>query len=149
MDPYSRRALLLDHDGPNRMLLAYAMSMGRIDYEEAETVAECVELWQPETFAFAFVDMELPKRDGLEVIAWLRENDTTLAIVVSSINDDPDFVAQAVAAGCDLVLIKPYQIELLLTLAKILNQETLRAADRVLVIDDRQRPSWVTRNSAE
>src|SRR5258706_8403070 len=111
-----RRAILLDGNPNNRMLLEYALAMGRIEYYEASTGTQAMELWEQNTYAFAFLDMELPDMNGLELTRFFRQRDPEIAIVIASVNDEPEFVSAAVEAGCDLYLIKPFQLDMLMTL---------------------------------
>jgi CheY-like chemotaxis protein len=142
-----RRAILLDSNANNRMLLEFALAMGRIEYYEASTGQQVVELWGQNTYAFAFLDMELPDMNGLELTRFIRSRDPDIAIIIASVNDEPESVAAAVEAGCDLYLIKPFQLDMVMTLAKIINAENLRAAPNVLVIDDQSRPRWEPRSA--
>src|SRR5437762_14386272 len=115
-----RRAILLDNNQNNRMLLEFALAMGRIEYYEASTGGQALELWAQNTYAFVFLDMELPDINGLSLTRRIRRQDAEVAIIISSVNDEPEAVSAAVAAGCDLYLIKPFQLDMLMTLAKII-----------------------------
>jgi CheY-like chemotaxis protein len=140
-----RRAILLDSNSNNRMLLEYALAMGRIEYFEASSAEQVMELWDQNIYAFAFLDMEVGDMDGLELTRFIRERDPEIAIVLASVNDEPEAVTAAVDAGCDMYLIKPFQLDILMTLAKIINAENLRAAPNVLIIDDQARSRWESR----
>lgn len=57
---YDHRALLLDDDDANRMLLSVALQMGALPFSEARSGKEALDLWSPGKFAFAFLDIDLP-----------------------------------------------------------------------------------------
>ncbi|HLY29082.1 MAG TPA: response regulator [Aggregatilineales bacterium] len=141
-----RRALILDQEESNRMLLEYAMAMGRIDFDEADNARSLLELWKPGDYLFAFLNTEIRDMDGLSLVSRMRREDPNIAIVICSANDDPLYISAAVGAGCDMYLIKPYSLDMLMTLMKILDADNLRSASSVLIIDDQQRPRWEMRS---
>jgi CheY-like chemotaxis protein len=142
----NRRALLVENNPNNRMLFEFALLMGRVDFESAETIEQINELWQPDTFAFFIINIDREEKDGLALTKFVRENDPDIGILVFSINDEQEEVERAVEAGCDLYIVMPFQLEILLTLAKIIDAATLREAENILVIDDRTRPRWEPRH---
>jgi DNA-binding response OmpR family regulator len=142
---YERRALVLDDNEGNRTLIKFVLQMHRIELAEAGTAKAALSLWRPYTFAFAFLDIELPDFSGLEVANIMRRNDEGVAIIMCSTNDEPHTVRTAVAAGCDLFLVKPFQLDSLISLIKMMERAQLRAAARVLVIDNTSRYRWEAR----
>ena len=54
----------------------------------------------------AVIDLGLPDRDGSEVIGELRKADSSLSVLVLTVQHDPDRHAQAVRAGANEVLTK-------------------------------------------
>src|SRR5947209_15299697 len=101
-----RRALILDDNDGNRMILKFAMQMSQVDFAEAATGQAALDLYKTNSFAFAFLDIELPDISGLEVAQKLREQDESLAIIMCSTNDDPTTITKAVDAGADMFLVK-------------------------------------------
>ncbi|MEP7288929.1 MAG: response regulator [Chloroflexota bacterium] len=140
--PYERRALILDDNEGNRSLLKIAVQMGKLDVVETSSGIEACNLWQPFKFAFAFLDIELPDISGLEVARQIREADQGIAIVMCSANDDPETINSAVQVGCDLFLIKPFLLDTLTNLVKLMDRAALRALPRVLIVDNTSRHRW-------
>ena len=140
-----RCALIMDQEESNRMLLEYAMAMGRIDFDEADNAKSLLALWKPGKYLFAFLNTEVRDIDGLGLVSRMRREDSEIAIVICSANDDPLYITAAVGAGCDMYLIKPYSLDMLMTLMKIIDAENLRAAPNVLIIDDQMHPRWEMR----
>ena len=135
-------ALILDDNEGNRMLLKFVMSMAKVDCVEAVDGQEALRLWKPGEFGFVFLDIELPDINGLEVLRSIRATDPNLAIIMCSTNDDPVTIAQAVKDGCDLFLIKPFQLDTLMTLVKTMTPKNLRSVPHVLVIDNTAHARW-------
>lgn len=142
---YERRALILDDNDSNRMLLKFVMQLNGIDHDEASTAQEALQIWRRGAYSFAFLDIELPDRSGLEVARQMRAADDGLAIIMCSTNDDPHIVAIAVKGGCDMFLVKPFQLDTLMTLVKTMDRVSLRVAAKVLIIDNTARSRWEAR----
>jgi len=70
--------------------------------------------------AVVFLDLKLPYRSGLDVLAWLRQQkelESTVVVVLASSNE-PNDLRQSYALGANSYLVKPPTPEQLLDLAK-------------------------------
>jgi DNA-binding response OmpR family regulator len=142
---YQHSALVLDDNDGNRALLNFVMKLSNLEITEASTAQAALAVWKPETFSFAFLDIELPDINGLEVARRIRASDNGVAIVMCSTNDDPVTINSAVEAGCDVFLVKPFQLDTLMNLVKVMNRGSLRATTKVLIIDNTARHRWELR----
>lgn len=142
---YEHRALLLDDDDANRMLLSVAFDMVQLPFVEARNGQQALELYEANRFAFAFLDIDLPDISGIEVARRIRAQDQGIALIMCSANDDPLTVAEAVAVDCDLFFVKPFQLDALLNTVRMLDRAALRANPRILIVDNTQRPRWEDR----
>lgn len=142
---YEYRALLLDDDDANRMLLSVAFDMVQLPFTEAQTGEQALKLHQTNHFAFAFLDIDLPDISGIEVARRIRRQDQGIALIMCSANDDPRTIAEAVAVDCDLFFVKPFQLDTLLNMVRMLDRAALRANPRILIVDNTQRPRWEDR----
>jgi CheY-like chemotaxis protein len=146
--PYEHRALLLDDDDANRMLLSVAFDMVQLPFVEAQNGEQALRLYAENRFAFAFLDIDLPDISGIEVARRIRAQDQGIALIMCSANDDPLTLAEAVAVDCDLFFVKPFQLDTLLNTVKMLDRAALRANPRILIVDNTQRPRWENRLSS-
>ena len=78
--------------------------------------AECMERRWPQ---YVLLDMEMPHRNGLDTVRWIREQEAARGrprcrVLMLSGNDDPQTPARALAAGADRFLAKPASRERLL-----------------------------------
>lgn len=142
---YPRRALVLDDDDSNRTLLKVLMEMGKLDFAEAANGNDALALWRPGQFSFAFLDIEVPDLNGLEVARRIREQDSNVAIVMCSANDDPHIIDRVAEVDADMFMGKPYQLDVLLSLIRLLDRAGLRSNRRILVVDNMARARWVDR----
>jgi CheY-like chemotaxis protein len=144
-EPAPRRALLMDDDDANRMLLSAAMQLGGLDFDEAPGGTAALAIWQPGAYVYCFLDIEMPDMSGLEVARRMRAQDAEVVLIMCSANDDPDVLAEALAADCDIFFVKPFQIDALLSVVRVTDPRRLRHSPRVLVVDNAQRPRWEPR----
>jgi len=145
---YERRALILDDNDGNRMILKFAMQMGKLEFAEAADAASALNMFTPGAFSVAFLDIELPDINGLEIAKRFRSQDAGIAIIMCSTNDDPVTISAAVKLGCDMFLIKPFQLDRLLALVKDIDRAALRAKRNVLIVDNTDRQRWEPRPTA-
>jgi len=75
------------------------------------------------------LDMKLPKRSGLEILAWLRSEPTLkrLPIIMLSSSNQPEDINQAYDLGANSYLVKPGSIDELVELAHAIENYWLRA----------------------
>jgi CheY-like chemotaxis protein len=69
---------------------------------------------------FLLLDMEMPVKNGLETVRWVREQEAAhghsrCLVVMLSGNDDPESSKRAIAAGANRFLVKPVSREALLS----------------------------------
>lgn len=146
---YERRALILDDNDGNRMILKFAMQMGKLEFAEAADATSALKMLTPGAFSFAFLDIELPDINGLEIARRLRSQDDGIVIIMCSTNDDPATISTAVRSGCDMFLIKPFQLDKLLSLVKDMDRAALRLRPNVLIVDNNDRQRWEPRPAAQ
>jgi len=102
---------------------------------------------------YVLVDLEMPHRNGLETVRWIREQEAAegrprCRVIMLSGNDGPAIPGRALAAGADRFLAKPANRERLLGAmlelhaglaeAAAAGPGTERAAEELLVVD----PEW-------
>ncbi len=143
-----RRFLILDDNDANRLLLKFAVQSVQATYIEAATAQQAIDLCKPGQASFAFLDIELPDFSGLEVARRLRQGDDRLAIIMCSTNDDPLTITKAVEMGCDMFVVKPFQLDMLMELMKVIDRATLRSAPEVLIVENTSRRRFQPRTSA-
>ncbi|HLY25478.1 MAG TPA: response regulator [Aggregatilineales bacterium] len=134
-----RRFLILDDNDANRLLLKFAVQAAQATFVEAATAQQAVDQFKPGQVSFAFLDIELPDFSGLEVATRLRAIDEHVAIIMCSTNDDPQTVTKAIDAGCDMFVVKPFQLDMLMDLVKVLDRAVLRSAPDVLIVENTAR----------
>jgi len=81
---------------------------------------------------FLLLDLKMPRRNGFEVIQWLRQQPGLKrlpVVVLTSSREDPD-VNRAYELGANTYLVKPVKFESLVEMVKALNEFWLSHAVR-------------------
>jgi two-component system response regulator YesN len=70
-----------------------------------------------------FMDINMPKMNGLEVCKLLRDNKLSTKLIIMTAHDEFTFAYQAIKLGIDDYLLKPFDAEeLIMTLVKIIDE---------------------------
>ena len=109
--------LVVEPDADTRLLVKGALAPLAASVSEAEDGAEALGKAICESPAVVVTEARLPRIDGVTLCGLLRRNPTTAAarIVVVTGATAPVVSRQAVAAGADAVLFKPYPPDELIT----------------------------------
>lgn len=105
--------LVVEDDPPIRNLIATTLETQNYKFITAENGAQALLVATSSKPDIILMDLGLPDIDGVEVIKKLRSWTVTPIIVISARNDDKDKI-QALDAGADDYLTKPFSVEELL-----------------------------------
>jgi two-component system, OmpR family, KDP operon response regulator KdpE len=104
------KILVVDDEPAIRRLLRSTLGVQDYSVLEAASVEEALEVLGREKVDLVILDLGLPDGDGLEVIRKLRP-DSALPIIVLSSRDDERGKVQALDAGADDYVTKPFGVE--------------------------------------
>lgn len=107
------RILVVDDEPAIRRLLSGILQRGGYRVELAGTAAEALAALTPGRIDAMLLDLGLPDRDGLEVIAAVRAKNMLPIIVVTARDDTPEKIA-ALDLGADDYVTKPFDADELL-----------------------------------
>jgi len=113
--------LIVDDDPPIRNLIATALKTHDYKYITAETGQEAImqaSICNPDVM---FLDLGLPDMDGVSVIRKVREWSNMPIIVISARSEDSDKI-EALDAGADDYLTKPFSVEELLARLRVMQR---------------------------
>lgn len=108
----SVRVLIADDVFDSRQLLTRLLCQ-LINAETREASTGVVALSQFRTFQphITFMDIDMPERDGLDILKEIRQTDTQSFIIVVSGLGRIDKVQQAIALGVDGFIVKPFSAQ--------------------------------------
>jgi two-component system, cell cycle response regulator DivK len=111
--------LLVEDTEDNRFMMRRLLEMTGYRVVEATNGEEAVRLAESERPQLILMDLSLPVIDGLAATRAIRKLNglSKTPIIAVSAHDTSDFLADALAAGCDSYITKPIdfsQLELLI-----------------------------------
>jgi two-component system chemotaxis response regulator CheY len=121
-----RGVLVVDDDPFIRKLIATTLeNVAGFDLHEAEDGEVAIEVARRERPTLVFLDVDMPRRDGISTCRALRESpetrETTIVMLTAAHGDSVEHRAEE--AGADLFLTKPFSpLELLRLVDRIAEQ---------------------------
>lgn len=113
--------LIVDDDPPIRNLIATTLKTHDYKYITAETGQEAIMQASTCNPDVMFLDLGLPDMDGVSVIRKVREWSNMPIIVISARSEDSDNI-EALDAGADDYLTKPFSVEELLARLRVMQR---------------------------
>ena len=110
--------LVVEDDTPVRNLIVTTLKTHEYKYLTAVNGAEAVMAASSHNPDVAFLDLGLPDMDGIDVIRRIRSWSNMPIIVISARSDDADKI-EALDAGADDYLTKPFSVEELLARLRV------------------------------
>ncbi len=110
--------LVTEDDAPIRNLIVTTLKTHDYKYLTAENASEAVMMASSHNPDVLFLDLGLPNMDGIEVIKQIRSWSNMPIIVISARSDDTDKI-EALDAGADDYLTKPFSVEELLARLRV------------------------------
>ena len=110
--------LVVEDDTPVRNLIVTTLKTHEYKYLTAVNGAEAVMVASSHNPDVVFLDLGLPDMDGIDVIRRIRSWSNMPIIVISARSDDADKI-EALDAGADDYLTKPFSVEELLARLRV------------------------------
>ena len=110
--------LVVEDDTPVRNLMVTTLKTHDYRYITAKNGSEAIMMASSHNPDVLFLDLGLPDMDGIDVIRQVRSWSTMPIIVISARSDDADKI-EALDAGADDYLTKPFSVEELLARLRV------------------------------
>jgi two-component system chemotaxis response regulator CheY len=111
------QALVVDDSRAVRLILARTLAELGFEVRQATNGREALALIDadPGAFRLVLLDWHMPEMDGLELLRELRSRPqlSALVVVMVTTETDLDHVAEALAAGANEYIMKPFTREIL------------------------------------
>ena len=104
------RLLVVEDEAPTRRSLVMYLRHRGYRTDEAATAADALRSWDAQRPDAILLDLGLPDRDGVEIIARIRREATTPIIILSARGDERDRI-DGLEAGADDYLAKPFSVD--------------------------------------
>ncbi|MBU1274624.1 MAG: response regulator [Proteobacteria bacterium] len=110
------RVLLIDDEKELVSTLSERLDLRGIDNDWATSGEAGLELIKRETYDWVVVDLKMPGLGGFETIRAIKREQPRANIILLTGHSGPDNLEQALDMGADQYLVKPVEIETLLSL---------------------------------
>jgi len=110
MAGYLATVLICDDEPSLRELIRISLD-GPYEFVEADDGEESLELARSVRPDVIILDMMMPRRSGLEVLTELRRDEDLADTRVIVLTAQPATCEQALRAGADVVMVKPFEPE--------------------------------------
>jgi len=113
--PQLKILMVDDHPLTLTMLGKILKQLGFMHLKEAEDGERALAVISTEDITFLFTDLNMPNLSGVELIRRLRQNEATkeLPVIVVSGESDREMVMQALQAGADAFVVKPFSSKII------------------------------------
>jgi len=108
------RILVVDDEELARFTIREILTKAGHEIDEAQNGIEAIECQMAEPFDLIVTDIIMPGKDGVEMIAELKQDDPSICILAISAGGptgDSDFLKRAESVGADDILAKPFSEE--------------------------------------
>lgn len=110
--------LVVDDDATIIELVDMVLSQSGFKTRKASTIKDAVKLAEEESFDLAILDIYLPDGTGLELARKIKSQNPKLPVIIMTGTPDSENVKQSVDIEVDAYLIKPVDVDKLLSLVR-------------------------------
>ncbi len=105
---YQKTALIIDDSGTMRELIAGLLrECGCKKVKKASCGDDGIRAHKDESVGITFLDIDMPEKDGFEVLKEIKEHNKDAFIVMLSSHSTPDNVKEALSSGANGFIVKP------------------------------------------
>ncbi len=127
------RILFVEDDASGREIGAYNLREAGYEVDVAETGAQGLEHFSPQTHDLVITDLRMPGMGGMDVLRAIKQRAPDLPVLVITAYGSVDTAVEAMKAGAQDFIGKPFNRDhLLLTVARALESRRLRDEVRSL-----------------
>ena len=120
------RILIVDDEEGVRRLLSDGLRLEGLECRDVAGAKEALELLETQPFDAVISDLRMPGTSGLELLETVREKYPQAAFLMATAVDDVRVGIQAMKAGADDYLVKPFQLDEVFTaLARAIQRKRL------------------------
>ncbi len=109
--PHRPLALVVDDEVVNRTTLAKVLRKEGYDVVEGADGEEAVRLARERRPSLILLDIDMPRKSGLEALEEIREADPDVPVVIVTASDEPGHGREALELGAVNFLRKPYDVQ--------------------------------------
>ncbi len=112
------RILIADDDPSTRILLTHFLKKMGYLIVEAVDGEECTSVLEKEKIDILLLDISMPKKDGFDVMSYLKQKDLTIPVVMITASHDIPQTVKCIKMGAYEYLTKPLDVDRLQTILR-------------------------------
>ena len=105
--------LVVDDEPPLRKVLQTSLTARGFSVEEASSAEQAIDILSQRVFDLILLDINLPKMSGIEACSRIRTLLPHLGIIMVTVRDAERDMVQALEAGADDYITKPFRLAVL------------------------------------
>jgi PAS domain S-box-containing protein len=105
----NKKALVADDSVINREVLCAVLDEIKLQYDEVSNGQEAIDLFEENSYDVVYMDIQMPVMDGMTAIKKIRENGKKSYIIAITAHSDKNSENEALDAGADGVIVKPFR----------------------------------------
>jgi CheY-like chemotaxis protein len=114
-----KKILIVEDDEMSYLLLNQIFKLTSCEVMRAKSGKEALVLYKENTdIDLVLMDIKLPDIDGRSVTSEIKKHNSSIPVIAQTAGRTPHEMAEAIAAGCDDVLTKPFRMEELMEVLK-------------------------------
>ncbi len=114
------KILVVEDDDMNYIYLKQILRIIGCNHDRVKNGQSAIELSRSTKYDLILMDLHLPDINGYETTKSIRDFDKEVKIVAQTASKDPEDHKKAKISGCDQVMEKPYKIEDVKDLLKLI-----------------------------
>jgi CheY-like chemotaxis protein len=107
----NKNILVVEDDDMNFIYLRQVFKIIKGNLVRVKNGLSAIEACKNQTFDIILLDLKLPDISGYDVLRAIRVNNQTVPIIVQTASMAPEDHYEALKAGCNYVLVKPFKID--------------------------------------
>jgi len=107
------RILLADDEEALRELLQEQLSAQGYTIDEAKDGVEAIEKLQQNSYQLAILDINMPRKNGLDVLRHIREQDLPMRVIMLTGRVGFSVGSESMMLGADEYITKPFDLDYL------------------------------------
>lgn len=133
------RILIIDDEPNMRRILTLILQEDGHTVAEAAGVTSALEMLAADRFDLVISDKKMPDGDGFDVLAYCRENEPSLPVVILTAVATVELAVEAMQAGAFDFISKPFVPEVVTAVAKRATERTKLIRENVVLREEARR----------
>ena len=105
------KILVVEDDDMNYIYLKQIFRIIGCNHERVKNGQSAIDICQSTGFDLILMDLQLPDINGYDTTKAIREIDKSVKIVAQTASKNPEDHDRATSSGCDSIMVKPYTID--------------------------------------